>query len=453
MNKSIVALLIAITFFSCDNDQIIKVSGELIGGSQDTLIFKQKNTGNEFKAPVNNIGVFLAEFKSKSGYYKVSSKSVFPEVDVFLDSKQEFVMNFEMKDWRRKRQYNVFNSPENDYINKFTSSRNNIRRKYNLKKLVPERFIFVIDSIFSAQNEYLKEFLKKNKKIDSEFIHIEQNRILYNWAFNKEDYALHNKTFTLPENYFDFRELLDYSDENLLTPILYYGIAVRRYITNETKRTLPEGEDWVLHQINTCIKNISNQKVLDMVLVNDVEISLEYSKKYEEAYELFIKHCKSDRFVKSATEKYKIYQSTKKGNPSPKFINYENFDGGTTSLDDFKGRYVYTDVWATWCGPCIKEIPALKEIEKKYKGKNIQFVSISIDEEKNKEAWKKMINDKQLKGIQLFADKDWNSKFLKDYNISAIPRFILIDTEGNIIDANAPRPSDPKLDTLLNSLK
>ena len=68
------------------------------------------------------------------------------------------------------------------------------------------------------------------------------------------------------------------------------------------------------------------------------------------------------------------------GKPSPAFEDYENYKGGTTSLADLKGKYVYVDVWATWCGPCIAEIPSLKKLEKQYHGKNIQFVSLSVDD-------------------------------------------------------------------------
>ena len=65
-----------------------------------------------------------------------------------------------------------------------------------------------------------------------------------------------------------------------------------------------------------------------------------------------------------------------KGAPSPSFVDYENYNGGKTSLADLKGKYVYIDVWATWCGPCKAEIPSLKKIEKEYHGKNIAFVSV-----------------------------------------------------------------------------
>lgn len=141
-----------------------------------------------------------------------------------------------------------------------------------------------------------------------------------------------------------------------------------------------------------------------------------------------------------------------KGKASPMFANYENFKGGKTSLADLKGKYVYIDVWATWCAPCKAEIPALKALEKEFLGKNIQFVSISVDKPEAHETWKKMVADEQLGGIQLYADNNFESQFILDYGINSIPRFILIDGAGNIVDADAPRPSDPKIKELFAEL-
>lgn len=150
------------------------------------------------------------------------------------------------------------------------------------------------------------------------------------------------------------------------------------------------------------------------------------------------------------------------GSSSPTFKNYENYKGGTTSMEDLKGKYVYIDVWATWCGPCIAEIPAMKELQAKYADKNIHFLSISVDDafrsgggdlEVAKNKWKTMIEEKDLGGIQLFSDKNWESDFVKDYKINGIPRFILVDPSGNVVDANAPRPSSKKLVELLDKLE
>ena len=160
-----------------------------------------------------------------------------------------------------------------------------------------------------------------------------------------------------------------------------------------------------------------------------------------------------------------LKQELPKGSESPTFKDYENVDGTTTSLEDLKGKFVYVDVWATWCGPCKAEIPFLKEVEKEYHGKNIEFVSLSVDDGRGykadskeesaalaKEGWKKMIADKELGGIQILAPKGWQSEFVQNYKISGIPRFILIDPEGNVVSPDAPRPSSEKLKELFTEL-
>ncbi|MFZ4543667.1 MAG: TlpA family protein disulfide reductase, partial [Saprospiraceae bacterium] len=145
------------------------------------------------------------------------------------------------------------------------------------------------------------------------------------------------------------------------------------------------------------------------------------------------------RYYFSATQ---LKRDLPTGSPSPEFNNYENYKGGTTSLKDLRGKYVYVDVWATWCGPCKAEIPNLKKLEESYKGKNIEFVSISVDDPRRtgggsmdavKVKWKAMIADKKMGGIQLLADNNWNSDFVKQYKINGIPRFILIDPDGKVV--------------------
>ncbi len=148
----------------------------------------------------------------------------------------------------------------------------------------------------------------------------------------------------------------------------------------------------------------------------------------------------------------KSKETNKLNNTVAPLFDYENFAGGKTSLESLKGKYVYIDVWATWCGPCVKEIPFLKTAEEKYHGKNIEFVSISVDSQKDYEKWKTFVNDKQLGGIQLYADKSTNSDFIKAFGINSIPRFILIDPSGNVMYSDAMRPSNPKLLEKLDEL-
>lgn len=128
---------------------------------------------------------------------------------------------------------------------------------------------------------------------------------------------------------------------------------------------------------------------------------------------------------------------------------YMDIDGKMVALEDLRGKYVYIDVWATWCGPCKAELPYLKKLEKKFKGKNIYFVSISIDA--NKAAWIKMVQEDQLGGIQLHGGN--KAQIAKDYAIRAIPRFILLDREGKVINKEMTRPSDSETEETLNALE
>lgn len=128
-------------------------------------------------------------------------------------------------------------------------------------------------------------------------------------------------------------------------------------------------------------------------------------------------------------------------------FKFEDKEGKMVAFSDLKGRVVLIDTWATWCSPCKVEIPYLKKLEEEMKGKDVAIVSISVDEEKDKDKWKQMIADQSLGGIQLFA-KGW-SDITKYYKITGIPRFLVFDKEGKIVTVDAPRPSSPDLKPLL----
>ena len=162
----------------------------------------------------------------------------------------------------------------------------------------------------------------------------------------------------------------------------------------------------------------------------------------------FKNQCGNTAFVDYLSQKLQSWEHLKAGKPAPNF-SYASIDGDTISLLDLKGKYVYIDIWATWCAPCLAEIPDLKRLEKKYRYKPIQFLSVSID--KSKSAWEYKVENDNLKGIQLHAEDAWNSSVVKDYKIGGIPRFILIDPDGNIVDANASRPSG-NIENQLNKL-
>jgi thiol-disulfide isomerase/thioredoxin len=136
------------------------------------------------------------------------------------------------------------------------------------------------------------------------------------------------------------------------------------------------------------------------------------------------------------------------GKPSVEW-SFPDINGKNISSTDFIGKYVYIDVWASWCGPCKVEIPYLETLKKKLAGKNIAFVSISVDE--NIEDWKNSLKKESATGIQLYAN-GWENALCKHFKINGIPRFILLDRDGNIIKSDADRPSG-EIETVINDLE
>ncbi len=120
------------------------------------------------------------------------------------------------------------------------------------------------------------------------------------------------------------------------------------------------------------------------------------------------------------------------------------------SLSDLKGKVVLVDIWATWCAPCIAELPHIKKLMAEYADGDIVLLGVSIDEARDKAKWLEFMRENGEHGIQIFAGQGWNSDIVRDYNVKAIPRFMLFDRSGNAISTFAPRPSSPELKLLID---
>ena len=140
-----------------------------------------------------------------------------------------------------------------------------------------------------------------------------------------------------------------------------------------------------------------------------------------------------------------------KTKPGTEFSGFEGEDinGKPVNYNSLKGKLVYVDVWATWCDPCVEEIPAMKALQEEYKGKDVVFVSLSVD--RDKEEWKKMVAEKKMEGLQLHLNLVTQGEFVTNNDITSIPRFFLISKDGKIIDIAAPRPSNAKIKELINA--
>lgn len=142
---------------------------------------------------------------------------------------------------------------------------------------------------------------------------------------------------------------------------------------------------------------------------------------------------------RKAEEVYARYKKYKKGMPAMNF-SFSDKKGKVHHLSDFRGKALYVDIWATWCGPCVAEIPYMEKLAAKLKGdKRLNIISISFDS--NKDKWLSKLAADKPDWPQYICPENFNSDFCKEYDIQSIPRFMFFDKDGNIISLNAPRPS------------
>ncbi|MEM7161325.1 MAG: TlpA disulfide reductase family protein [Bacteroidota bacterium] len=302
------------------------------------------------------------------------------------------------------------------------------------------------DYIQNVEDKYDQDLalLKEQKNLSAEFSAMELENIKYSKLMSYMSYEEGHKYFTNKTEFdpsaaiTDKLNSIDYDNQShFINFESYRNLVVNHYslIARDNER---------FDELTQKIRNLKSPSIKKAVLNNLSFFVSPSNENLDQVAQLIIEESDDDELKNKVANDYETMKNLAKGKPSPNF-EYESADGNQVSLTSLQGKLVYIDVWATWCGPCKREIPYLKEVEAQYHEKGIEFVSLSIDEQKNKQKWKDFVDAQELGGIQLLADNDWTSEFVRSYSITGIPRFILLDQNGNIIDADAPRPSNPAL--------
>lgn len=292
---------------------------------------------------------------------------------------------------------------------------------------------------------------------DEEFVRREKQRIHYSLYKSFSMYPSYHAYYTKQEDfkpspvYYDKVRTLIKEDEAQMDLGVYKTVlasfiqiySIRNLDSRNPLEYLKATLDYVDAQIQNPViaSYLVNKFVTEYVSRAGIDQLAEFQPLYNEKV---ISPSQREKFEKLCAK----WAVIGKGQASPEF-RYSDIDGNEVGLSDLAGKYIFIDVWATWCGPCKREIPALRELEHQFKDKNITFVSISCDQ--NKAAWENMVKSEKLGGIQLHIGED--RMFMDEYMIRTIPRFILLDKEGKIITADMTRPSNPETVKTLEELE
>ncbi len=400
------------------------------------------------KITLDNKGIFTDTIFNTNAYYnlKYISGATWGNALIYLEDGYNLKINVNAKKFDRSLTYSGIGEKPNNYLAKrFLKEDKEIKDQNTLYALGEESFLKKIMTLKSDLVADLKavdeSFAKKElKNLKYEYaVKLLVYEILHGLLIKDEDFKVSDK-FPNPLEGIDLEEEKDYEESYPYRMLIQYNFKIS--LKKETKETEIPAKELIVRKIKLMKQGKIRNDLLDLFVLDDV---LEVGFNANEMNDIVMELATDENLKKETQKVYQQKQALQKGTPSPIFENYENHKGGTTSLKDFRGKFVYIDVWATSCAPCKREIPFMKKIEEKYQGKNIVFVSISVDGKVSKKNWRTMVKNEKMTGIQLIADKELASEFMRKYGVNAIPRFIFIDPEGNIINADAPRPSNPNL--------
>ena len=416
------------------------------GENQKLLLLQNDEVVKEI--PVQADGTFrdtIREIGDNHFYYLVENPAVQTPLYLANGTNMELTLNEEVSktmvsgSQTKQTQYLIErNSFINDRINGADS---------NLFGQKPQEFKENVKAFFAELDKKLKAY-----GLDEEFVKNQEKWTNYKFVEYLTIFPTYHRYTSgneaiLPDDFYAERDGIDYDNaEEFRTIDTYRDLVRSKFYTIINNPNDAENIKKFISEVNA----LKSDNIRADLAKGTFQLISPNSTVNKEIFDFINKNVTDEKVKEAAKKAYDVATKLTSGSPSPKFSNYENFNGGTTSLDDFKGKVTYIDIWATWCLPCRGEIPALKELEKKFHGKDVAFVSISIDQ--NKDEWKEFVKSEDLKGVQLFAENAFESQFIQDYGIRQIPTFIIIDKEGKIVNADAPRPSSDEITGLLEGL-
>lgn len=310
----------------------------------------------------------------------------------------------------------------------------------------------------NGKEEDAVALLKANALEDEgDFVRMEEGRIRYSYGAALLMYPIGHMLMSGDMAYRPDQAYMDHIRSYVVEDGALAGLDEYRAFIAEAMHVLdPDGRDLTeiypktTAQMKYAAKTISDPEVRQVVMHHIAAAYVDNFgvKDIDELENLYHTYVKDASLAAQYEQKKERWDLSAPGKRSPDFKAVD-IEGKEYHVADFRGRYVYIDMWATWCGPCKREMPYLKELEEKFADAQIVFLGLSVD--KDKSAWEKMVSEGGMTGVQLYLGT--GSSFQEAYRIESIPRFILLDKDGMIVSNDMSRPSDASTADALDALE
>ncbi|HEY1114222.1 MAG TPA: ABC transporter permease [Chitinophagaceae bacterium] len=364
---------------------------------------------------------------------------------VYMSTSDSTYLDWELKDKMSDVKATGTRVAENAYLKE--------RRPYRSWALTENAYQYP-PKVYASRmiSEWEKESgkIRKFKTVDNirpadDFLEVQQKLLAVQFLDLADNYypQVHavyfpNETLAWPASLDNLRKEVSLEDSSLITYSNY-----RAYVTGHFRTKSHKNDSLFFYYLDTEIKN---PRVKDFLMYEAMQNNLgriKDSARRDHLLHTVLPTFSSTRLKDHLSQAALRMSNMQRGRTAYNFTA-EALNGRQIQLANLAGRYIVVDVWATWCGPCKKENPVFDELAERYTSERLAFVSVSVDEDANQ--WRMQAAGRSKKVLQLHATDE---EFSRRYALNTIPRFMLIDPRGNIIDADMPHPTEPEFEAML----
>lgn len=458
---------------------LVIMMGVFSACSKKEFVIKGKFSGVDFNkvslVPMLDYKVIATSDIDNNGNFRITVKGVkegeyvlkFTDnenVHVYIGKSGDLSLDIKYRDYVFDVKYSGDFADESSYIYNVRVLQDDLISSFMTEMMSME--VKELESAFLILENDLKKVLSDNRTKNEALSILYENLIKYKIANIKLQYetlkreSSESKKYVLPIGFNDYKKsikiddykLVEYSEYIEFIRIFFRVDIINNLIKEKGKYTVSEYCESYLTEFK---EKVVPQRAKDIVIYTGfTHFMQELVKEDAEAtVKMGISHMSNRKFKRKLDSIYSRCKSTEyKLSPGsvPPSWSAKDITGKKYTLESFKGHYVFVELWATWCAPCVQELPYFETLASDLRSKNLNFVSISIDS--NFGEWEKFISVRNSEVIQLINTNSFKAKFMTDYEINGVPRFMLFDQLGKVVNTNMPRPSDPKCREILESV-